>query len=196
MIQLQTSLGAITMAVLVKQAPKVTNWFLELVDSGLYDGTKFFRAGHLAGQPDRPRFLEGGPLSPFLLGEREAKIATVAETGLPLLKDWETTAQSRLKLVRGAVSLARDITGDGSVAPDLVFSLEPIPEMDAGGGFSPGNTGFPVIGRVISGMEIIDAIASQPRAGATYVPFLAGQILSEPVVIDRIVRLATQEFQS
>jgi peptidyl-prolyl cis-trans isomerase A (cyclophilin A) len=194
-VEIQTTSGRIIIEVLSAQAPKVANWFLSLVDTGLYDGTKFFRSGHLAGQPARPRFLEGGPLASFLLGERDVKPATVAESGLPLLRAWETTTQSGLRHERGSVSLARDITGDGSAAPDLVISLETIAEMDAGGGYSPQNAGFPVIGRVVAGMELVDAIAAGPREGQSYVPFLNGQILSQPVMIEKAVRMPLMAVQ-
>lgn len=187
-IEVQTSLGNIRIEVFADRTPKVARWFLELAEARVFDGMKFFRSGHLQGQPSRPRFLEGGMLSPFLLGENGLKPATAAEAGVPLLYDWETTEDSGLRHVRGSVSLARDITGQGGVLPDLVIALETVSELDAGGGFSPQNTGFPVFGQVVSGMDIVDAIAAQPRDGKTFVPFLAGQILSEPIQIQRIVR--------
>lgn len=187
-VEIRTSLGVVQIDVDVDNAPLAAGWFLKLVESGIYDGTKLFRSGNLAGQPPKPRFLEGGPLSPFLLGERDSSAATVAQTGLPLLPEWETTEVSGLRHMRGSVSLARDITGNGEAAPDFFFALEDIPEMDFGGGFSPGNTGFPVIGKVASGMELVDRIAAQPRGGKTHIPFLDGQILSDPVVIERAVR--------
>lgn len=189
MIELQTAAGNIRIEILADRAPKVTSWLLQLVASGAFDGTKLFRSGHLHGQPPRPRFVEGGMLSPFLLGENGQKPATAAEAGVPLLYDWETTEVSGLRHIRGSVSLARDITGQGGVLPDLVIALETVAELDAGGGFSPQNSGFPVFGRVIFGMDIVDAIAARARDGKTFIPFLNGQILSEPVLIDRIYQL-------
>lgn len=188
-VEIQTSLGTVRVEVLSDAAPKATEWFLSLVDQKIFDGTQFYRAGHLAGQVNRPRFLEGGALSPFLLAETAGRPTTVAETGLPQFSEWERTDQTGLRHVRGSVSLARDIVGDGRAAPDLFIALEPIPEMDAGGGYSPQNTGFPIIGQVIEGMDLVDAIAASPRTGETYIPLLTGQILNEPVRIDRIVRI-------
>lgn len=188
-VEIETNRGIIRIEVLTAQAPKVSAWFLGHVDAKAFDGTKFFRAGHLQGQPPRPRFLEGGILSAFLLGETDHKPLTAEQAGVPLLYDWETTEQSGLRHVRGSVSLARDITGKGGVVPDLFIALEPIAEMDAGGGFSPNNMGFPIFGRVTAGMDIVDEIAASARGGETYVPFLSGQILSDPVVIKRIVRV-------
>lgn len=192
--ELQTTAGNIRIEVYTERAPKVAAWFLQQVDAKVLDGTKFFRSGHLQGQPPRPRFLEGGVLSPFLLGENGRKPTTAAEARLPLLYDWETTEASGLRHIRGSVSLARDITGQGGVLPDMVIALETVAELDAGGGFSPQNTGFPVFGQVVSGMEIVDAIAAQSRDGKTYVPFLNGQILSDPIEIQRVIRLQTDRI--
>lgn len=187
-IELVTIEGTIGIEVQSRRAPKIAAWVLQLVEAGAFDGTKLFRSGFFQGQPPRPRFLEGGLLSPFLLGEDGRRLVTAADAGLPVLSDWERTDQSGLRHIRGAVSLARDISGDGGALPELVIALEAVPELDAGGGFSPQNTGFPAFGRVVSGMDIVDAIARRSRGGKTYVPFLNGQILDEPAVIQRITR--------
>lgn len=187
-IELVTDEGRIEIEVQSALAPKVAAWVLELVEAKKFDGTKFFRAGYLRGQPPTPRFLEGGLLSPFLLGEEGRRLTTAADVGLPVLSDWERTDQSGLRHIRGAVSLARDIAGQGGVLPDFVIALETVTELDAGGGFSPQNTGFPVFGRVVSGMDVVDAIAGRSRGRGTYVAFLNGQILDEPVRIQRVIR--------
>lgn len=187
-IDLQTTAGNIQIEVYADRAPKVAKWFLKQVDAKALNGTKFFRAGHLQRQAPRPRFLEGGVLSPFILGENGQRPATAAEAGVPLLYDWETTQDSGLRHIRGSVSLARDVTGQGGALPDIVIALETIAELDSGGGFSPQNNGFPVFGQVVGGMDVVDAIVGQSRDGKTYVPLLDGQILSRPVQIQRVVR--------
>lgn len=187
-IAVVTNDGAIVIEVQSGLAPRVAAWVLELVDAKMFDGTKFFRAGYLRDQPPRPRFLEGGLLSPFLLGEEGRRMRTAADAGLPVLYDWERTDQSGLRHIRGAVSLARDISGQGGVLPDFVIALETVAELDAGGGYSPENTGFPVFGRVVAGMDLVDAIAGRSRGRATYVTFLNGQILDEPAQIQRVIR--------
>lgn len=187
-IELVTSEGTIVIEVQCGVAPKVAAWFLDLVEAKSFDGTKLYRAGYLQGQPPHPRFLEGGMLSPFLLGEGGRRMTTAADAGLPVLSDWEGTDQSGLRHIRGSVSLARDITGQGGVLPDLVIALETVSELDAGGGFSPQNTGFPVFGRVVAGMDLVDTIAGRSRRGDTYVPFLKGQILDDPVQFQAAIR--------
>lgn len=189
MVGIETDLGLIQISVEQAKAPKVAAWFLALVNSGKLNGTRFFRSGHLAGQVSRARFIEGGMLSSFLLGEAGTRPANAAQAGLPQLSDWETTKQSGMTHIRGSVGFARDITGSGAVIPDLVITVEDVPELDMGGGFSPGNLGFPVVGQVVSGMHIVDQIAAGSREGRTYVPMLAGQILTQPIAIQRVFRL-------
>lgn len=187
-IHVETSEGAISIVLNRAAAPKVVDWLLSIVDRGEFDGTAFYRVGHLAGEQVGPQFVEGGVLSPFLLGEVDRQPTTALEAGVPTLRDWETTAESGLRHRRGAVTLGRDIVGDGSVVPELVVLLKDVPGMDHGGGRSPGNLGFPVIGYVASGMPIIEGLQNQARDRQTYFPFLMGQILREPLRINRIRR--------
>ncbi|MBM4073681.1 MAG: hypothetical protein FJ271_32880, partial [Planctomycetes bacterium] len=58
-VQLDTAQGLIEIEVQQDRVPKVAAWFFGLVATGSFDETQFFRVGHLAGQPDRPRFIEG-----------------------------------------------------------------------------------------------------------------------------------------
>ena len=190
-VAIETTQGTVQVALEVAAAPAVTAWFLALAEAGNFNGTKFFRSGHLAGQDPHPRFLEGGMLSPFVLGEVGSKPTTAAQAGLPTLSEWETTTQSGLLHSRGSVGLARDIIGDGSVIPDIVITLDTVSEFDDGSPYSPGAKGFPVIGYVTEGMELVDQIAATAREGTTYIPFLNGQIMSSPVEIVRVIRLGT-----
>lgn len=185
--ELQTSLGLIRFEVYPERTPLLASWFANLVSVGAFDGTKFYRAGHLAGDPPRPRFVEGGMLSPYLLGESPLKPATAEAAGIPTLEAWESTNISGLTHTRGSVSFARDITGRGYAVADLVMSLEPIPGLDAGGSASADQRGFPVFGRITAGLDIVEAIAAIPATRETYVPFLRGQILAQPIMIERLI---------
>lgn len=187
-INIETSQGPISIVLNRAAAPKVVDWLLAIVDRGEFDGTAFYRVGNLAGDQGGPQFVEGGVLAPFLLGETDRQPVTAVEAGVPTLRDWETTAESGLQHRRGSVTLGRDIVGDGAVVPELVVLLKDVPAMDHGGGRSPGNLGFPVIGYVNSGLAIIEGLQDQVRDRQTYVPFLTGQLLREPLRIKRIRR--------
>jgi len=194
-VAIETTEGRIEMLIERDRVPKVAAWFFGLVATGSFDETQFFRVGHLAGQPDRPRFIEGGMLSPYILGQKGNQPRTAAEAGVPLLRDWETTADSGLRHTRGSVSFARDIFGDGSVAPDFVITMADLPEFDHGAANSPGRLGFPVIGYVVKGMDVVDRIGARPRDGRTYIRMLDGQLLSEPVALKRVRRIRRRALQ-
>lgn len=186
-----TDAGTIGVQLANLAAPKTTSFFLDAVDAGHFNGRRFWRSGHLRGDDRRGLFIEGGPLDEYMLGERESLPETMATTGLPTLQDWETTGASGLDCSRGSVFLARDLFGDGSAIPEIVIANVDLPEFEEGGGRSPDNKGYPVFGRVEFGMDSVDHISSQPRRENGPVPMLAGQILVEPPLIQKIVRAQT-----
>lgn len=187
-VKIDTDFGMIAIAVNVKAAPKIAAFFLSLIDRGQLAGRRFWRTGHLAGDTARGRFIEGGLLDRFVLGEGGPIPATIAQSGLPYLADWETTGQSGLRCRRGSVFLARDLTGGTHAVPDFVIALEDLPELDEGGSHSPGNTGFPVFGRVVSGLETAERIAALHPAETSAIPFLNGQVLAQPAAIRDVTR--------
>lgn len=186
-VTMTTSLGKIGILVNTSAAPKTSTFFLKLVDDGLFDGRRFWRSGHIHGDERRGLFIEGGPLDRFVLGERPLP-PTIAQSGLPVLSDWETTGQSGLDCKRGSVFLGRDILGDGSAIPEIVIATANLPEFEEGGGKSPGNLGFPIFGGVKLGMDVVDHIAAGPREGASPLAMMAGQILSNPIEIENVTR--------
>jgi len=183
---LETPLGAIGLELRADRAPRVCAWFLALVESGAFTGRRFYRSGSLPqadGALPPPQLIEGGMLDRFALGEAGPIVGSPEAMGLPVLKDWETTGASGLRHQRGTLSMARDLTGSGDAIPDLVICTRDLPQLDEGGGHSPGNLGFPAFGRVMDGMDVVDRIASLPRTGHTPVSMLAGQIVDRPVEI-------------
>jgi peptidyl-prolyl cis-trans isomerase A (cyclophilin A) len=180
-IVLQTRLGRVIIALDEARAPETSRFVRGLVREGRFDGTSFYRAGAASGSIDRTGFVEGGLLDRFVMADASASLAA---SGLPVLEALETTDLSGLRHVRGSVSLARDVLDTGVGIPDMVIYLEESPEADAGGAFSPDGRGYPVFGSVTEGLEIFDQLALMPRDGKTWVPFLEGQILSEPLTIE------------
>ena len=188
-VDVETSLGTIRLEVFAEKAPQVATWFLNLVDAGSFNGTGFYRAGHLGSQDPRPRFLEGGVLAPFFEADSKRHPANASEAGIPVLTTWEADTESGLSHERGMVSLGRDITGAGAVIPELVILLEAMPELASGTRFSPDGRGFPVFAKVVSNMALVERMAALPRGRATYVPMLTGQVLQETVRIQTVKRV-------
>lgn len=181
-ITLQTELGQIIIAVNEERAPQTSNFVFDLVQAGRFDLHSFYRAGSGSSAGGPVELIEGGLLDRFVMSDAPT---TIAASGLPILDGLETTDMTGLNHKRGSVSLARDVMDTGVVLPDLVIFLRDAPEYDAGGALSPDGRGYPVFGDVVEGLEILDELAASSRDGSTWVPFLNGQILSEPLIIER-----------
>ncbi len=185
-VQLDTHLGNITLALDLERAPVAATYFLGYVDRGQYDGATIYRAASLDGAAPG-QLIQGGLLRAALTATAPVDLAAYGIEGLPV---FETTGQSGLLHERGTVSLARDLLDSGDAIPEIVFYLRPAPRIDEDGMDWPDRRGYPAIGRVLEGMDVVDAIAERERAGRTTIEFLQGQILSEPVRILRARRIA------
>lgn len=137
-VTLQTSMGDIVVVLDTVGAPKTAAQFLKLVRSGHYNGSAFYR-------------IETGFVIQF--GDLDAKLkyrpANVANVPL------ETATN---KHSRGALSLARaDEPGSGQST--IFISLGENAGLDAKADAPPNTTGYAVFGHVVSGMDVVDAIA-------------------------------------
>jgi cyclophilin family peptidyl-prolyl cis-trans isomerase len=161
-VTLQTSLGDIVVVLDTVGAPKTAAQFLKLVRNGHYNGAAFYRI-------ERGFVIQFGDLD-AKLKYRPANLPNV-----PL-----ETANN--KHSRGALSLARaDEPGSGQST--IFISLGENSGLDAKADAPPNTTGYAVFGHVVSGMEIVDAIAAvelDPDAG----PF-PGKLPKEPVVVKK-----------
>ena len=181
-VSIKTDRGLIVILLEEDRAPQSSDFVRGLVKAGRFDGTKFYRSSSVSGHNTPNQFVEGGLLSSFVLSGEPTSFSA---TGLPTLKVLETTDQTGLRHKRGAVSLARDVMDTGAAIPDIVVYLSDAPEADAGGSYSPDGRGYPVFGQVLEGIEIFDQLATEDRTGETWVPILQGQILTQPLTIER-----------
>ena len=167
-VRLTTAVGAITLAIDMRHAPKTGGNFLAYVDDGRLDGTRFYRAARRKGAPALG-FVQGG-------------IDTDARRRLdpvPL----EPTSKTGLHHVDGAISMARyDNPNSGTANFSLMVGASP--NMDA----RPGSPGYAVFGRIVGGMDVVKKILAMPTSpggeGA-----MKGQMLVKPVTIIRAQRL-------
>lgn len=163
-----TSLGEVVLAIDVENAPISAANFLALVDGKHYDGATFYRTVTLQNDRGLPKIevIQGG-LDP-------------AESPLPPINH-ETTEQTGLKHIDGAISLAR---GDvGTASSEFFICIGAQPGLDFGASRNPDKQGFAVFGRVISGMSVVVAIHGEPADGPSDSDYTAGQILTAPVQI-------------
>ena len=182
----ETTLGNITLAIDTESAPLAANYFLSYIDNNSYNGATLYRSAAFDGG-DSPQLVQGGILSAALTEKPPINAADYGVTSM--LPEWETTATTGQTHRRGSISLARDLLATGQVIPEIVLCLREIPSMDAGGRSIPDERGFPVIGEVVEGLDIVEAVTQQELNGTTSIAFLNGQILTEPVVITAAYRL-------
>jgi cyclophilin family peptidyl-prolyl cis-trans isomerase len=163
-VEMVTSEGTIILELDGRQAPITVGHFLELVDSGFYDGTIFHRV--------MPGFMvQGGGHTPNLVRkETDATIPNESGNGM--------------SNVRGTIAMAR--TGDPHSANSQFFinvvdNTRLDPKKDSAGG----NWGYTVFGFVIQGMEVVDKIAATPTGPQG--PFRS-DVPQIPIVIKKMSR--------
>ena len=138
MVALTTSLGVIDLQLDVGNAPDTVSNFIAYVESGHYDGILFHRV--------IPNFMiQGG-------GMREGLVES--PTHAPI----ENEADNGLKNLRGTIAMAR--TQDPhSASAQFFINLKDNSFLDHTDK-SPSGWGYAVFGQVISGMDVVDQIAS------------------------------------
>ena len=185
-VLMETELGDITIALDLERAPQAGAYFLGFVDRGRYDGATIYRVASLDGA-DSPQLVQGGLLKGALVSSQRVNLA---ELDIDTLPEFETTAQSGLQHDYATVSLARDLLYSGDVIPEFVIYLRRAAQVDAGGSDRPDHRGYPAIGQVVAGMDVVRAVTDRARNGPTTIAFLRGQVLTEPVRIHRAARIA------
>ena len=158
-VTLETSKGVIRIELFPDQAPRTVENFLAYVDSGFYDDTIFHRV--IAGF-----VVQGGGFTP----ELEMK---------PTLSPVKIETKSDLTNDRGTVAMARTDVKDSATSQFFINLADNERLNRSARGF-----GYTVFGRVIEGMDVVDAIAevqTSRRGEADDVPIL-------PVFLDRAYR--------
>lgn len=138
-IEIVTTEGRIILELDGRQAPLTVAHFLELVDSGFYDGVIFHRV--------IPGFMAqtGGHTPDLTLKEDDRSIPNESGNGLSNL--------------RGTVAMAR--TSDPHSANSQFFiNVADNTRLDPNKKLTGGTWGYTVFGSVIQGMEVVDRIAN------------------------------------
>jgi cyclophilin family peptidyl-prolyl cis-trans isomerase len=158
-VVLETSKGTIEIELYPEAAPKTVENFLKYVDDGFYADTIFHRV-------IRGFVVQGGGLTP----ELDEK---------PTMKPIRIEAQGDLLNERGTVAMARTNDRD-SATSQFFINVADNAELD----HSKQQFGYTVFGRVVTGMDVVDAIAdvqTSARGSMKDVPIL-------PVFLDRAFR--------
>ncbi len=135
-VQVDTSLGKITIELYPDKAPVSVGNFLQYAKNGFYSGTVFHRV--------IPGFMiQGGGFT-----EKMQQKATRAPV--------RNEAANGLKNQRGTIALARTANPD-SATSQFFINLVDNPNLDRP---MPDGFGYAVFGRVIKGMDTVDRIGS------------------------------------
>jgi len=181
-VVLDTGLGRIVIEVLEDRAPRNAAYFLALVDNGDYDGGSFYRAGgSVSASAKSSRIIQGGFLWNAASGEFSLEHDGARVKTLPA---FDTTDDSGIRHVYGAVSLARDILASGDGIPEFFICTGDSPVFDVDGRTEPDTQGFPAFGIIVEGMGVVEQIAAQPTDGISKAEVVKGQILTAPVAIE------------
>jgi peptidyl-prolyl cis-trans isomerase A (cyclophilin A) len=146
-VRMTTNRGEILLELDAAKAPRTVENFLDYVRKGHYDGTVFHRV--------IPTFMiQGGGFD----AERRQK-----PTGPPIPNE----AANGLSNRRGTIAMARTNDPDSATAQFFINvvdnpNLDPRPAMPG----QPASAGYAVFGRVVSGMEAVDAIRFATTADA------------------------------
>jgi peptidyl-prolyl cis-trans isomerase A (cyclophilin A) len=144
-VAMATEMGTITLDLDGKHAPVSTRNFLRYVDGKRFDGIVFYRVMRLAWGEQPNGLIQAG-----LRGDPKRVLPPIAH---------ENTAQTGLKHVAGAISMAR--LGVGTATADFSILISDIPGLDAGQ--NPNDPeGYAVFGRVIEGLDVARKIYDVP----------------------------------
>ena len=159
-VEMKTSLGTIRVELYPEKAPQTVENFLAYAREGFYDGTIFHRVieGFM---------IQGGGFTAEM---------TEKGTRSPI----ENEADNGLKNERGTIAMARTMEPHSASSQFFINSKDnpPLDHSDK----SVRGWGYAVFGRVVEGLQVIDAIegvATTNRSGHQDVPV-------EPVIIESV----------
>ena len=159
---LETNYGRIVIEFYPDEAPKHVANFKELARERFYDGTKIHRLAKdkankvIAIQGGDPNTINGDP-STWGMGQPDQKTVPA---------EFSKT----LKHERGTLSAARKAEDVNSASSQFFICVAPNPQWDGQ---------YTIYGRVIQGMNVVDAIARAPMIARTEKP-------ADPVVVNRV----------
>lgn len=142
-IVIETSKGNIEVELDFENAPITAENFLTYVESGHYEGTIFHRV--------IPNFMiQGGGF-------------TSDGNQKDTMKPIKLESQNGLKNLRGTIAMARTNVPD-SATSQFFINTKDNDFLD----YAPGNPGYAVFGKVINGMDVVDAIEKVKTSSKGY----------------------------
>jgi len=161
-VSFMTSMGEIVVELDKVHAPASVESFLRYVTEGHFDNTIFYRVV--------PRFvIQAGSVGPD-------------GNGRPVHEPSPLEANNGLSNLRGTLSLARE-TEPNTATAEFFINLVDNRGLDHAPDDMENKTGYTVFGHVVTGIEVVDAIAAVPLGGGQG-PFPDAAPLT-PVIIQK-----------
>ena len=161
-VLLETSKGDILLELDAAKAPISVENFVGYVDDGFYDGLIFHRV-------IRDFMIQGGGFNESM---------TQAKTKDPIKNE----ASNGLKNARGTIAMAR-LSGADTASSQFFINVQDNASLDPND--TLGRVGYAVFGRVVDGMEVVDAIREVPTVRVNRM----NDVPAEPVTIKKAKRL-------
>jgi cyclophilin family peptidyl-prolyl cis-trans isomerase len=159
-VKLQTSMGDIVIELNEQAAPVTVKNFTRYVNEGFYDGTIFHRVIYNF-------MIQGGGFTPDMKKK---------ETYKPIINE----ANNGLLNYRGTIAMARTRDPDSATAQFFINHVdnEPLDYVENQ------NPGYAVFGRVVEGLDVVDAIASVKTKNVKITEQMSmADVPEEPVII-------------
>jgi peptidyl-prolyl cis-trans isomerase B (cyclophilin B) len=159
LVRMETNHGVITLELHPQEAPQTVKNFIQYVQDGFYNGTIFHRV-------IKGFMIQGGGLTANMQKKKTL-------TPIP------NEADSGLKNRRGTIAMARTMNPHSATAQFFINTVDN-PFLDHKGK-NPKGWGYCVFGKVVDGMDVVDAIerlSTTVKAGRRDVPIA-------PVMIQR-----------
>ncbi|WP_265587641.1 peptidylprolyl isomerase [Sphingomicrobium arenosum] len=157
-VRVETAMGPFVLELDEGAAPLTAGLFLDYVANGALEHATFYRA-----MP----YGDAG-IAQFGIRRGDKLLPAIAH---------ESTADTGILHERGVISLIAPQPGQGQ--GDWFIALTDIPGFDASADFH----GFTPFGRVVEGMEIIEAIFAAPTDPQAGEGVMKGQMLAAPVAV-------------
>jgi peptidyl-prolyl cis-trans isomerase A (cyclophilin A) len=176
MVVLETDKGAIEIEIDLGRAPITAGNFLKYLDGGLYDGGRFTRTVRpdTENRTDYPIQVIQATINPARRAEAFPAIAL------------ERTKTTGILHKNGVISMARNAAD--TATNQFFICIGDQPELDFGGKRNADGQGFAAFGRVIIGMDVVEAIQRSPVAKSTQDKTALTQNLAPPIVISKARR--------
>ena len=168
-VKLETSEGDITVVLFADKSPKTVENFLAHIDEGFYENTVFHRI--------IDNFMVQGGGFDVDLKQKKTERKVINES------------KNRLHNDRGTLAMARTSDPD-SAGSQFFINQRNNPRLD----WTPFKPGYTVFGEVITGMRIVDFMASTPTGNAVgktdkgQMPLQ--NVPMDPIVLLRVTRVS------